>query len=419
MKKYHVIVFGCQMNISDAERVASVLESAKYTKTDDITKADVIIVTMCSIRQSAVDRIHGLVEKFRKLKTTNHKLQTILTGCVLKKDKKIFIEGFDIVLDIKDIKRIPEILGIKKVKNAENYLDVAPKYENQFSANVPIMTGCNNFCAYCVVPYTREREISRPAKETISEVRNLIRNGYKEIWLLGQNVNSYKDCSTNFSKLLKKINDIPGEFWVRFTSSHPKDFDDDVINAMAEHGHITPYLNLPVQSGDDKVLKSMNRHYTVAEYKNKIKKLREKIPDIAISTDIIVGFPDETKKQFLNTAKLFREVKYDMAYINKYSARAGTAAAKLKDNVSLTEKKNREKILTDILKETALEHNKKFIGKETLVLFNEHRKDSYFGKNEQYKTIKVVSQENLLGKMLKVKIIEARPFILIGKIINE
>jgi len=247
------------------------LESAKYTKTDDITKADVIIVTMCSIRQSAVDRIHGLVEKFRKLKTTNHKLQTILTGCVLKKDKKIFIEGFDIVLDIKDIKRIPEILGIKKVKNAENYLDVAPKYENQFSANVPIMTGCNNFCAYCVVPYTREREISRPAKETISEVRNLIRNGYKEIWLLGQNVNSYKDCSTNFSKLLKKINDIPGEFWVRFTSSHPKDFDDDVINAMAEHGHITPYLNLPVQSGDDKVLKSMNRHYTVAEYKNKIK----------------------------------------------------------------------------------------------------------------------------------------------------
>ncbi|OGZ83555.1 MAG: tRNA (N6-isopentenyl adenosine(37)-C2)-methylthiotransferase MiaB [Candidatus Staskawiczbacteria bacterium RIFOXYC1_FULL_38_18] len=417
MKKYHVIVFGCQMNISDAERVASVLESAKYTKTDDITKADVIIVTMCSIRQSAVDRIHGLVEKFRKLKTTNHKLQTILTGCVLKKDKKIFIEGFDIVLDIKDIKRIPEILGIKKVKNAENYLDVAPKYENQFSANVPIMTGCNNFCAYCVVPYTREREISRPAKETISEVRNLIRNGYKEIWLLGQNVNSYKDCSTNFSKLLKKINDIPGEFWVRFTSSHPKDFDDDVINAMAEHGHITPYLNLPVQSGDDKVLKSMNRHYTVAEYKNKIKKLREKIPDIAISTDIIVGFPDETKKQFLNTAKLFREVKYDMAYINKYSARAGTAAAKLKDNVSLTEKKNREKILTDILKETALEHNKKFIGKETLVLFNEHRKDSYFGKNEQYKTIKVVSQENLLGKMLKVKIIEARPFILHGKIV--
>jgi tRNA-2-methylthio-N6-dimethylallyladenosine synthase len=179
------------------------------------------------------------------------------------------------------------------------------------------MTGCNNFCAYCVVPYARERETSRPVKEIISEIKALVKNGYKEVWLLGQNVNSYKDADINFPKLLKIVNDIPGEFWIRFTSSHPKDFNDEVIEALKIGGKITPYLNLPIQSGDDKVLKSMNRHYTVKEYKNKIKALREKIPDIAVSTDIIVGFPGETKKQFENTVKLFKDVKYDMAYINK------------------------------------------------------------------------------------------------------
>ena len=188
---------------------------------------------------------------------------------------------------------------------------------------------------------------------------------------------------------------------------------------MAVGGKITPYLNLPVQSGDDKVLKSMNRHYTVKDYKNKIKELRKKIPSIALSTDIIVGFPGETKKQFENTEKLFRDVKYDMAYINKYSTRAGTAAAKLKDDVSWDEKKRREKVLTDILKQTALEKNKKSVGRETLVLFNENRGDNYFGKSEQYKTIKVKSEKNLLGKLIKVKITEVSPFILKGELADE
>lgn len=419
--KYHVIVFGCQMNISDAERVSGVLESAGYKQTSNINEADLIAVTMCSIRQSAVDRVHGLVQKFKSLKTlpTGRQAKTILTGCILKRDKKLFVEGFDYVVDIKDIKKIPELLGDKKIKNTDNYLDITPAYSSQFSANVPIMTGCNNFCSYCVVPYTREREVSRATKEIVSEVKNLIKNGYKEIWLLGQNVNSYKDTKTDFPKLLELINDIKGEFWIRFTSSHPKDFNDEVINAMATLKKVSPYLNLPVQSGDDKVLKAMNRHYTIKDYKNKLKKLREKIPDIAISTDIIVGFPGETKKQFLNTAKLFKDVKYDMAYINKFSSRAGTAASKLKDNVSKEEKKNREKILTDILKETALEHNKKLVGKETIALFNENRGENYFGKNEHYKTIKIKSDKNILGKLIKVKITEARPFILIGEIINE
>lgn len=434
------------MNISDSERIASVLESIKYKRTPNINEADLIVVVMCSVRQSAVDRVHGLVKKFKKLKKTNpeiltasRQVKTILTGCILKKDRKVFVEGFDYVVDIIDIKKLPEILGKEPSKDihpvkyreavilpkaklfnrASNYLDITPKYSNKFSANVPIMTGCNNFCSYCVVPYARKREASRPAKEIILEIKNLIKNGCKEIWLLGQNVNSYKDGKTDFPKLLEMINNIPGNFWIRFTSSHPKDFNNEVISAMASYKKVTPYLNLPVQSGDDKVLKAMNRHYTIKDYKNKIKKLRERIPDICLSTDIIVGFPGETKKQFENTAKLFRDIKYDMAYINKYSPRAGTAAAKLKDNVSWAEKKRREKVLTEILKQTALLKNKKLIGigEETIVLVDSNRGDNWFGKNEHYKTIKIKSNKNILGKLVKVKITEAQPFILKGEII--
>jgi len=427
--KYHVIVFGCQMNISDSERISTILDELKYKNTSNINEADLIVVTMCSVRQSAVDRVHGLALKFSRLKA-----KTILTGCFLKKDEKVFASEFDHVVGIKDIKKIPKLLArqsnflsgrtpLRVRKPAKNllpssYLNITPKYSSDFSANVPIMTGCNNFCAYCVVPYTRDREVSRPAKEIILEIKNLIKKGYKEVWLLGQNVNSYKDKNTNFPKLLKAINNIPGHFWIRFTSSHPKDFDNEVIETMALGKNITPYLNLPIQSGDDKILKLMNRHYAVKDYKNKIKKLREKIPDISLSTDIIVGFPSETKKQFENTAKLFRAIKFDMAYINKYSPRAGTSASKFKNDVSTSEKKRREKVLTEILKQTALEKNKELVGEETTVLINSSRGDNWFGKNEHYKTIKIKSNKNLLGKLIKVKITDAQPFVLKGEI-NE
>lgn len=414
--KYHVIVFGCQMNISDSERVSAVIESMKYKSTQNIREADLIVVVMCSIRQSAVDRVHWLAHKFKEIRKKKKNLKTVLTGCILKKDKKIFVEGFDYVVDINEIKRIPELLGKKQKIRSKQYLDITPKYTSSFSANIPIMTGCNNFCSYCVVPYTREREISRPAKEIIAEVKNAIKNGCKEFWLLGQNVNSYKNGRTNFPKLLRLINDIKGDFWIRFTSSHPKDFSDELIDAMAECNKVTKYLNLPVQSGDDKILKSMNRHYTIKDYKNKIQKVRKRIPDIAISTDIIIGYSGETKKQFQNTMKLFKEVKYNMAYLNKYSKRAGTAAAKLEDNVSKEEKDKREKDINEILKKTALENNKKLIGKEIVVLVdNKKDKNTYFGKNEGYTTVKIKSSKNILGKFVKVKITEAMSWSLVGK----
>jgi tRNA-2-methylthio-N6-dimethylallyladenosine synthase len=193
------------MNISDAERASAVLESAGYKNTPNINKADLIVITMCSVRKSAVDRVYGIVEKFEEIKKKKPLLKTILTGCIIKKDRKTFLNLFDYVIDIKDIKKIPNILGFKKSVNSINYLDITPKYSSKFSANVPIMTGCNNFCSYCVVPYAREREISRSAKKIVTEIKNLIKNNYKEIWLLGQNVNSYKDTNINFPKLLKLI----------------------------------------------------------------------------------------------------------------------------------------------------------------------------------------------------------------------
>ncbi|OGZ93088.1 MAG: tRNA (N6-isopentenyl adenosine(37)-C2)-methylthiotransferase MiaB [Candidatus Staskawiczbacteria bacterium RIFOXYD2_FULL_37_10] len=357
--KYHIITFGCQMNVSDSERIAGVLEGINFKKTSNINEANLIAVTMCSVRQSAVDRVHGLVQKFKKL---NPKIKTILTGCILEKDRKKFINSFDYVIDIKDIKKLPEILKISPTRQAQklrdnvifahsNYLDITPKYSNEFSAAVPIMTGCNNFCSYCVVPYTRGREVSRQAKEIISEIKILSKKNYKEIWLLGQNVNSYKDGKTNFPKLLKMANNIPGDFKLCFITSHPKDFSDELIKTMKNCKKLSKRLNLPIQSGDDEILKKMNRPYTVAQYKALVKKIRKAIPDISLSTDIIVGFPGETKKQFQNTVKTLKEIGFDMAFVNKYSPRAGTAASKMTDNVPWAEKKRREKILIELVNE--------------------------------------------------------------------
>jgi tRNA-2-methylthio-N6-dimethylallyladenosine synthase len=451
------------MNHSDSERITSVLEKIGYKKSPDINEADLIVVNMCSVRQSAVDRVYGLLDKFEKLKTKNSKLtlrraqgdgersrtiKTILTGCILKADRKKFADRFDLILDIKDLSKLPKILHTKySILHAKDYLKIKPKHKNSFSAFVPIMTGCNNFCSYCVVPYTRGREISRSAKEILVEIKNLVKkrtnpirnaisNGAREIWLLGQNVNSYKSRintnrnsrDINFAKLLKMVNEISGNFWIRFTSPHPKDFSDELINTMTKCQKVTEYLNLPVQSGDDEILKRMNRPYTIKKYKEIVRKIREKIPGTSLSTDIIVGFPEETKKQFENTVKLFEEIKYDMAYIAKYSPRSGTVAAKLKDNVSPDEKERRYKILTKILKETALGKNKKYIGKEVEVLVESRKSNveggnyTFFGKTRTYKTVKLQTtnyklQTNLFGQFVKVKIIDALPWGLRGKLV--
>ena len=327
------------MNESDSQRIASFLEQQKYRNTDKIQNADLIVVNACSVRQTATDRIFGLKNKFKKLKA-----KKILTGCVLKADKKKFEEFFNKILSINDFFKYHKFFD--RTNYGKNYFVSKPKYLSKNSAFVPIMTGCNNFCAYCVVPYTRGREISRSVKEIIEEVKCLVKRGYKEITLLGQNVNSYK---YDFVELLKKLNSLSGDFQIKFLTNHPKDMSDELINTIAKYKKIAKEIHLPIQSGDDKILKKMNRGYAVKQYKDLVKKIKKIIPDVKLSTDVIVGFPGETKKQFENTVKLFKEIKFDKAYINKYSTRPGTIAAKFKDNVSWEEKKRRWRILDKII----------------------------------------------------------------------
>ena len=425
--KYFIITYGCQMNKSDSERIASVLENNGFQKASKMNEANLIVVNMCSVRQSAVDRVYGKIQN-AKIKNQNEKskCKIILTGCILKKDRERLFQQVNLILDIKDLQNWPEKLGIKNQElGIKNYFEIEPKYSSFPVAYVPISTGCNNFCAYCVVPYIRGPLIHRPAEDIIKEVKELVKKGYKEIWLLGQNVNDYRSGTTqistrnnaevNFAKLLEMINDITGDFWIRFTSPNPANFSDELIDIMAKSKKVTPYLNLPVQSGNDEILKKMNRNYTVQKYKNLVKKIRKKIPDIALSTDIIVGFPGEIKKQFENTAKLLREIKFDMAYIAQYSLRPGTTAIKMKDNVPQKEKKKREQILTEILKKTALEKNKKYIGKTVKILPVGWEKGFLFGKSFHYKTIKAKGLKTMLGQFIKVKIIDATPWGLLGK----
>ncbi len=414
------------MNHSDSERIAALLERIGYKKTSiNSNKIDLLVVNMCSVRQSAVDRVFGLQPKFKKLKINNPDLKTILTGCVLKKDRKKFAEFFDYILNIKNLLNWQKLLKRCSIDSQteftelekDSYFKIQPKYSSYPIAYVPISNGCNNFCAYCVIPYTRGREINRPIDQILCEVKNLVNRKYKEIWLLGQNVTSFQNNKINFSKLLKMVNDIRGKFWLRFTSSHPKDFSNELIKVMAECEKITPYLNLPVQSGDNETLRKMNRNYAIEDYKKIVRKIREKIPEITLSTDVIVGFPGETKSQFENTMKLFQEIKFDMAYIAQYSPRPGTLASEMKDNVPKEEKQKREKILTEILKKTASQKNKKFVGKTMEVLPVDYKNGLILAKSFNYKTVKFKGRKELIGKFTKVKIIDASAWGLEGKLV--
>ena len=459
---FYIVTYGCQMNKSDSERIASVLEKIGYQQTSKENEADLVVVNMCSVRQSAVDRVCGFILKFEKLKNRNRKLKTelpkeakvekrtksslttVLTGCILKEDKKKFKKVFDLILDIRSLPNWKKYLGLKIPPVSQKsplpyesyYLSTKPKHSNSFSAFVPISNGCNNFCAYCVVPFTRGILTCRDHKEILKEVKNVVQGGFKEIWLLGQNVNDYHsptDSSISFPKLLKMVNNIPGNFWLRFTSPHPKNFSSELIRTMARLQKVTPYLNLPVQSGDNKILTRMRRPYNVLQYKNLVKNIRDAFKkyrnglerDITLSTDIIVGFPGETKKQFKNTVKLFKEIKFDMAYLAQYSPRPGTAAAKMSYNISKNEKGERWKILTEILKKMALAKNKKYIGKKVEVLVNGRKNDFLIGKSRHYKTVKInlkainyKPKANLIGQFIKVKIIDATSWDLKGKLIT-
>lgn len=306
------------MNKSDSERIAYLLEKKGYKPALDEKKADLIVINMCSVRQVAVERVYGRISSLKDKRI-------ILTGCVLKQDRE-------------KLKNKVEIVDFNNLFKAKAKI----KYPRGF---VPIMEGCDNFCTYCVVPFTRGRECYRKKEEIIKEAKGLIKKGIKEITLLGQNIASYP----SFPRLLKEINKIKGDFHIFFLTSHPKDFSDELIRAIKESEKIKRFIHLPVQSGSNEILKKMNRRYTKEQYLKLIGKIRKEIPDIEISTDAIVGFPGENKKQFKETVDLFKKAKFDNAYISSYSPRPGTAASKMKDDVPLKEKEKRAETLRKLI----------------------------------------------------------------------
>lgn len=438
MKTYHIQTYGCAMNASDSERIAAILEKSGFTKASNEKEAGLVVVNMCSIRQSAVDRVFALADKIRK---NNKNAKLLLTGCIVKKDLSKFSLKYDFILPIKSLAKWPKILGKDKYfgfpderRMQENellnisYLKTQPKYLKNFSVSIPISYGCDNFCTYCVVPYTRGPLVCREFGDIVKEAKEAIKNGAKEIWLLGQNVNDYKSKAQKeytFADLIEEINKIPGDFWIRFTSPHPAQVNDKFINALAKAEKFTPYINLPVQSGDDKILKAMNRPYTVKKYIGLVDKLRkafkkhrqgnEKI--LAISTDTIVGFPNESEDQFNNTCKLYRKIKFDMAYLAEYSPRQGTPAAK-NDNIKNFIKKSRYDKLNKILGQTVLANNKRFVSKKlkALVFDKKENKNVYFAKTRHYATVVFESDKNLIGQFVDLRIQKAESFVLHGKI---
>ena len=424
-KTYYIITIGCQMNKSDSERIAGFLESNGYKLADNKYQSDLVVITTCGVRQSAEDRIYGIIPRLKK---ENSQTKIVITGCLSKREdvKKRLKNKVDYWLPISELSDLGNYLGLDSENISEeykeDYLKFSPNYSSEFSAFVPIGNGCDNFCTYCVVPYARGREVYRDVLEIINEVKNLVKRGYKEIILIAQNVNSYNSRNTkkqiNFSDLLRMVNNIEGDFWIRFATSHPKDMSNELIKTIAECDKICEHVHLPAQSGNNEILQAMNRKYNIEHYKKLIDKIKASIPDVALTTDIIVGFPGETREQFLDTAELFKYVKYDMAYIAQYSSRPGTLAEKLDDNILRKEKKIREEELMKILRKTALENNKKYINKTVQVLVEcKNKKGELCGKTRTNKNVKFKSQEeNLIGKFVEIKIIKVKDFGLYGEV---
>ncbi|MBU2235708.1 tRNA (N6-isopentenyl adenosine(37)-C2)-methylthiotransferase MiaB [Patescibacteria group bacterium] len=424
MPKYYTLALGCQMNKLDAEKLDALLQEMGFEPTHKENEADLINVFACSVRQSAINRIDGRLKKWNKIRK-QRPLTTVLTGCVLPKDKKELGKQFDILLDAHQMHTLPKLLK-KRIQDIEDifpesdYFKLPTKHKSPFQAFVTIQEGCNKFCRYCAVPYTRGREISRPASQIVEEVKDLVKKGYKEITLLGQTVNSYQNPEKGniktFTDLIKTLAKIEGNFWIRFISPYPTDFSDELIHVIATEKKICPHLHIPVQAGSDDMLKKMLRKYTREEYLDLIRKIRKQLPNVSITTDIIVGFCDETEENFKDTLDLYEKVKFDMAYTAQYSKRPGTQATKLfKDNIPQSEKKRREVKLNDLVNKYSLVNNRKMLNKTVTVLVENTKKESLFGKTDTNKQILVKGgSKDLVGSFVSVKVTKALPWSLEG-----
>lgn len=437
-EKYaYVRSFGCQLNISDGEKIKGLLRQAGYDFTDDETKADLIILNTCAVRENAEDRVFGIVGSMKKLKEVKPSLIIGISGCmtaqehIAEKIKRSYPQ-VDFVVGTSAISSIPKLLldclnGQKfgvDISEYDDFSEVTEQVrESKFKASVPIMFGCNNFCTYCIVPYVRGRERSRKADDIIAEVRNLVQNGYKEIMLLGQNVNSYGNDfgETNaFPELLRKINRIDGDFVIRFMSSHPKDASKELIDTIFECSKVAKHLHLPLQSGSSDILKRMNRRYTAEKYLETVGYIRSKDPEFSLTTDLIVGFPNETDEDFQATLDIIKRVKYDNIYSFIYSKRTGTKAAVMPDFTSDEVKSQRMRKLLEVQREISTENYKRFIGRRMRVLVDDvskKREGFVSGKSNEFIIVEFEGDKSLIGQFVDVEITDAMNWAVRGKMI--
>ena len=437
-KFYHLKTYGCQGNLADSEKISGILESVGYKKTDSDEKADLIIFNTCAIRENAENRVFGELGRIKSLKKSNPQLIMGLCGCMAQEEKVVDLikkkyPQVDIVFGTHNIHNLPEYLEncysnqgrVFEVYSIEGDIveDVPVRRDHNKKAWVNIMYGCDEFCTYCIVPYTRGKERSRLPEDIIKEVEQLANEGYIEITLLGQNVNAYgkdfTDRNYTFADLLKDLNNTNIKR-IRFTTSHPRDLDDATIEAMARGGNIMPHLHLPVQSGSNEILKKMNRKYTKEEYLEKIEKLKKAIPGISITTDIIVAFPGESEEDFNETLDLVRKADFEGAYTFIFSPREGTPAAKLEDNLSKEVKKERLLTLNKLINEGYAKGNKRFEGEivEVLVEGFSDKKDTLTGYTPNNKLVNFVGKEELIGTLVNVKIEKAFSWHLRGKLVE-
>lgn len=440
--KYHLVALGCQMNASDGERVRSIIEKMGYQWTDQEEEANLIGILACSVRQKAIDKVYSKIHKWNRWKNKRN-LVTFVSGCVLPSDQKKFLKLFDILFQMKDLPNLPEMIrqygvatpvGLQQGFDSQNeniseFWNVKPNYTSNFEAFVPIQNGCDKFCSFCAVPYTRGREVSRPSAEIVTEIENLVNKGYKSISLLGQNVNSYgldkNGNEVDFPKLLRMIGELGtrlnNEFWIYFTSPHPRDMTDEVIQVIANYKCLAKQIHLPLQSGDDKVLIHMNRKHGMEKYRQIVHTVKRLIPEATLFTDIIVGFTGESNEQFENTRKAMAEFKYNMAYIAMYSPRPGALSHRWFDDVNLDIKKQRHRQLTEDLKIHSRNYNEQMLGKTfRLLVKGKARHEGYLmGLTEGKINVRFLSNnEMLIGNFVDIKITSAADFSVEGELIK-
>ena len=437
-EKYHIVTYGCQMNVHESEKIAGILRHIGYEQAPKIEDADIIVFNTCCIRENAENHAFGNIGALKKMKKQNPRLIIAVGGCMTQEKGKteVLKEKFpfiDIMFGALNFEELETLIARKKREKkrvieireeAQGIVETVEPYRTSYpNAWVNITYGCNNFCSYCIVPYVRGRERSRKPEHILSEVRSLVEKGYKEITLLGQNVNSYgADGSTGmtFAELLDAVASIEGKFRVRFMTSHPKDFTEDVVKVMEKHRKICRLVHLPVQSGSNEILREMNRRYTREKYLGEIKMLRERLPEAEVTTDIIVGFPGETEEDYLQTEALVKEVDFASAFTFVYSPRQGTKAATMENQIPEAVQKERIMRLVELVNSLTRKKSEKYIGKTVEILCEDYdkKKGLYLGRDEFGRMGYFQSETDKIGEFVTLKITKANGISLYGEIVE-